>query len=148
MRQSHRLLAGSLIVLVLLLPACKTLEEDEAGGNGPARIETVEGTDRMRVVMTVKAAERLDIQTATVRDARKGSDSVAVIPHSSLFYGPTGEAWTYTIPEPLTFERAAVEVDHIDGDRVFLSDGPPSGTEVVTRAAAELFGVETGVDES
>jgi hypothetical protein len=27
-------------------------------------------------------------------------------------------------------------------------DGPPSGTAVVTRGAAELFGIETGVDES
>lgn len=147
MRRSQRWMAGPLIVSVLLFPACKTLEEDDAGGNGPARIESV-GGNRMRVIMTADAAERLDIQTATVRDARKPGDAKALIPHAAVFYGPTGEAWTYITPEPLTFERAPVEVDRIKGDVVFLSDGPPSGTEVVTQGSAELFGVETGVDES
>jgi multidrug efflux pump subunit AcrA (membrane-fusion protein) len=148
MRHRQRWLAGPLIVSVLLLPACKTLEEEEPGGNGPARIETVDGTDRLRVIMTADAAERLDIQTAAVRDAPKGGSAKTLIFHEALFYGPTGETWTYTNPEPLTFERAPVKVDRIKGNRVLLSDGPPSGTEVVTRGAAELFGVETGVDES
>lgn len=148
MRQRQRWLAGPLIVSVLLLPACKTLEEEEPGGNGPARLETVGGTDKLRVIMTAEAAERLGIQTAAVRDAPKRDSAETLISHAALFYGPTGETWTYTNPEPLTFERAPVEVARIKGNSVFLSDGPPSGTEVVTRGAAELFGVETGVDES
>ena len=122
--------------------------EEEAGGKGPARIEAIDGTERLRVIMTAEAAERLDIQTALVRAAGKTADSDAMIPHAAVFYGPSGQVWTYTNPEPLTYERAPIEVDRIDGDLVFLSDGPPSGTAVVTRGASELFGIETGVDES
>jgi hypothetical protein len=65
-----------------------------------------------------------------------------------VFYGSTGETWTYTSPDLRSFQRAPIEIGHIDGSRAFLLDGPPSGTAVVTRGAAELFGIETGVDES
>jgi len=148
MRRSRRWLAGAALISVLLLPACKSLGEEEPGGEGPARIEAIRGTERVRVIMTAEAAERLDIQTALVRPTGKTADSEAMIPHASVFYGPSGEVWTYTNPEPLTYERASVEVDRIDGDLVFLSNGPPAGTAVVTRGASELFGIETGVDES
>jgi hypothetical protein len=151
MQLCRRWVAGSLIVSILLLSACTTVEEGDPSGKSPARTEPIEGTDLVRVILTAEAVERLDMQTAMVRDAGKlgtPEGSALVIPYASLFYGPTGDTWTYTNPEPLTFERAPIEIDHIDGNRVFLSDGPSSGTAVVTRGAAELFGVETGVDES
>jgi len=151
MRHRHRWIARSLIASVLLLSACATVEEEVPSGKEPARIEPIEGTDLVRVILTAEAVERLDMQTATVRrvaKAEKAGGSEQVIPYASVFYGPTGETWTYTNPEPLTFERAPIEIDHIDGNLVFLSDGPASGTAVVTRGAAELFGTETGVDES
>ena len=64
-----------------------------------------------------------------------------------MFYGASGETWTYITPEPQIFERAPIEIDRIKGDRAFLSEGPPSGTEVVTQGSAELFGIETGIDQ-
>jgi hypothetical protein len=70
-----------------------------------------------------------------------------MIPYAAVFYTATGDTWTYTNPEPLTFVRVPIVVDHIRGDRVFLSDGPPSGMQVVTRGVAELYGTETGVEE-
>lgn len=151
MKDSPRWMAALLIVFVVLLPACATVEEEEPSGKSPARIEPIEGTELVRVILTAEAVERLDMQTAPVRDAgraEKAGGSGQVIPYTSVFYGLTGDTWTYTNPEPRTFERAPIEIDHIDGNRVFLSDGPSSGTAVVTRGAAELFGVETGVDES
>jgi hypothetical protein len=60
-------------------------------------------------------------------------------------YGPHGETWVYTNPEPLTFIREPIAIDYIDGDQVVLSDGPSPGTKVVTVAVAELYGTETGV---
>lgn len=151
MRRGHRWLAGPLTVFVLLLSACTTVEEEDPSGASAARIEPIEGTDLVRVILTEEAVERLDMQTAAVRDAGKAGKtggSVRVIPYASIFYGPTGDTWTYVNPEPQTYERASVEIDYIDGRRVFLSKGPPSGTAVVTRGATELYGVETGVDES
>jgi hypothetical protein len=148
MRRRHHWLAGALTVVVLLLPSCRTVEEEDSAGEGPARIETVEGTDRAQVIMTAEATERLDIRTATVRDGKRADQSYTLIPHASVFYGPSGEVWTYTSPDPLTFERTLIEVDRIDGDVAFLTKGPPSGAQVVTRGAAQLFGIETGVDES
>ena len=43
--------------------------------------------------------------------------------------------------------KARLVVDHIRGEDVFLSDGPPAGMDVVTQGAAELYGTETGVEE-
>lgn len=151
MRSIHRWIAVIPIAAGGLLPACASIPEEESAGAGQARIESINGTDLVRVILTADAAERLDVRTARVRDAGKGGkggDSELVIPHASVFYGPDGDTWTYTNPEPLTFERAPIAVDHIEGNLAFLSDGPPANTPVVTRGAAELFGIETGIDES
>jgi hypothetical protein len=68
-----------------------------------------------------------------------------IIPYTAVIYGLQGETWTYTRPEPLVFVRAPIAVDYIDGDLAVLTDGPASGTAVVTVGGSELFGVETGV---
>jgi hypothetical protein len=45
----------------------------------------------------------------------------------------------------LTFLRAHVVVDRIEGDLVMLSGGLAPGTEVVTVGAAEVYGAELGI---
>jgi len=137
----------------------------------PAKTEVVQGTDLSRVTLSPKAAERLDIKTAAMRDeqvkARKSSaadvaakpTAVAagakervvamsstrkVVPTSAVLYDAKGKTWVYTNPEPLVFVRHAVSIDYIDGDRAVLLDGPVSGTAVVTVGAAELLGTEYG----
>jgi hypothetical protein len=60
-------------------------------------------------------------------------------------YETNGDAFVYTNPEPLTFVRAPISVDYIEGELAVLLDGPPSGTAVVTVGAAELLGAEFGV---
>ena len=52
----------------------------------------------------------------------------------------------YWYLEQLTYQRAPIAVSTIVGDQVTLSSGPPVGTPVVSQAAAELVGVETGID--
>ena len=145
MRQGHRRMAELLIVSGLLLSGCAQVSEEEGSiENEPAKVEPIEGTDLVRVILTADAAERLDIQADPIREA---TGSGTVIPYAAVFYTADGATLTYTNPEPLTYVRAPIVVDHIKGDLVFLSDGPPSGTAVVTRGAAELFGTETGVEE-
>ena len=65
-----------------------------------------------------------------------------VAPYSALIYDKNGGTWVYVAETPDTYLRHEVEVEFIDGDSVYLRDGPPSGTEVVTVGAAELLGTE------
>jgi hypothetical protein len=70
---------------------------------------------------------------------------VKVVPYAAVLYDARGNTWVYTTPNPLTFVRHVIHIDYIEGDLAVLSDGPPSGTEVVIVGAAELFGAETGI---
>ena len=83
-------------------------------------------------------------QRVRVELALSGAGMRRVVPTSSVLYDAKGKTWVYTNPEPLVFVRHAISVDHVDGDRVVLSDGPLPGTAVVTVGAAELLGTEYG----
>ena len=145
-RRGNLCVAAVVIVAVLPLAACGGEDEAAAGGEEPAVVEPVEGSeDLSRVTLTADAAERLDVQTAAVRAVGDGARQRTVIPYSALLYEPDGETWVYTSPEPLTFVRAPIVVETIEGDRVVLSQGPPLGTKVVTVGVAELFGAENGI---
>lgn len=67
------------------------------------------------------------------------------MPYSALIYDTKGETFAYTNPTPLTFIRHTVRVQAIQGDRVFLAEGPPAGSAVVTVGASQLLGIELGV---
>jgi hypothetical protein len=142
MQPRKRWIAAVLLVTGLLLAACAEAPEEESTDSGAATIVPIEGTDLVRVILTEQAAARLDVQTAPVG----ASGTQTVIPYAAVFYGPSGDTWTYVNPEPLTFERATITIDRFEGDEAVLSSGPAIGTDVVTQGAAELFGTETGVD--
>jgi hypothetical protein len=140
MRHSPRWIAGSLIASVVLLSACATVEEPSASETGGSEINKLG-----QVVLETEAETNLDIQTAPVRKAARGSQ--LVVPYAAVVYGADGETWTYMSPEPQTFERAPILIDRIDGGKAFLSEGPRPGTQVVTQGAPELLGVEIGIDQ-
>lgn len=104
-----------------------------------AVMEEIPGTDLNRLILTEKAVERLDLATETVSAA---ADGRLQVPYGALIYDTTGKTWVYTNPKPLTYIRAAIEVERIDGKVVRIASGPPAGTSVVTVGAAELFGAE------
>jgi hypothetical protein len=104
----------------------------------PSKIEKIDGSDRVRVVLTEAAAERLDIRTTPVQRSAEGS----VVPSAAVFVDPDGVWWVYTSPEPFVFVRHEVDLDREEGGRAFLSNGPPVGADVVTVGVAELSGVE------
>jgi hypothetical protein len=143
MPHGRRWVVGLLVISGLLLSACATVAEEEEALNEPATLEPIEGSDVSRITLTAEAAERVDIQADPVLEV----GSATVIPYAAVFYTANGDTWTYTNPEPLTFVRVPIAVDHISGDRAFLSEGPPSGMEVVTQGASELYGTETDVEE-
>ena len=64
------------------------------------------------------------------------------MPYAALIYDAQGMSWVYTNPAPLTFQRAKVVVDRVVDDVVWIKDGPPPGTRVVTVGSTEVYGAE------
>jgi hypothetical protein len=135
-----------LSIAALQLSACaqnKPLQRRSAGSacdDGRYGLETL-------LVLTEKAAERIDLQTAKVQEESVNGTNRIVVPYAAVIYDLHGETWLYTNPEPLTYVREAIIIDSIDGDKAILVEGPSNGTEVVTVGVAELFGAETGVSK-
>jgi hypothetical protein len=143
MRHNHRwMLALLLLIASFQLAACAQTPAGSEQSEAPARVERLAGTSLNRVILSASANKRLGIQTTQVRDAQVGGKPHKVVPYAALLYDLRGQTWVYTNPAPLTFVRANVTVDSIDGDQVVLSQGPPSGTAVVTVGVPELYGTE------
>jgi len=137
----NRLRVAILVVGAAGLTGC-TQGTVEAAPEPPAAVaEPIDGSELSRIRLTESAVARLAIEVAPIRE----TIGTPTIPYGALLYDASGQAWAYTNPEPLLYVREAIEVERIDDDLVFLADGPPLGTIVVTVGAAELYGVESGV---
>jgi hypothetical protein len=100
------------------------------------------------VTLTEKAAERTGVATAAVTEAgavREGSSGTLAVPYSSIWYDAKGNSFVYVVTAPLSYIRAPITVDYVEGDQAILSAGPEAGTEIVTQGVAELYGAETGL---
>lgn len=126
------------LLVAILLSACGPASETTEKV-APSKLEPVEGTDLSRVILTEKAAERLGIETI-VADGNQ-------VPYAAVIYDIEGHTWVYTSPEPLTFIREPIVIDHIEGDTAVLAESLPSDLNVVTVGVAELWGTETGVSK-
>jgi len=146
MRIKNRWIILFLIIAALQLSACAQ-KQASAEKISPVQLATMEGSDLKRLVLTEKAAERIDLQTAKVQEESVNGINRIVVPYAAVIYDLHGETWLYTNPEPLTYVREAIIIDSIDGDKAILVEGPSNGTEVVTVGVAELFGAETGVSK-
>jgi hypothetical protein len=144
------------LVAGLPLAACRQPAADAAQVHSqPATVEPVEGTSLSRVLLSPRAAERLGIETAAVRDTQitfvpasvssAGPADWRAIPYAAVLYDPNGDTWVYTSPDSMVFVRAPITVEYIEEDLAVLSSGPPVGTKIVTVGVAELFGTEFGV---
>ena len=136
-----------LIACVVSLSACSegssAYDYELASHHEPAKLEPIKGTDVQRVIFDAEAAERVGLKTAPIRQDGQGK----VMPYAALIYDAEGKTYAYTAPEPLTYVRQEINIDHFDGDSVVLSDGPPTGTEVVTVGVDEVYGTEFEVEE-
>jgi len=140
MKPKNRWIVAILVLAVLQFWACQ--EEGESYHfEHPSELEDIEGSDFSRVTFTERAMERIGVQTAAVVEVNN-SPTKRVVPYSALLYGPEGQTWVYTSPQSRVFVRYVVDVDYIKGDKVFLNDGPPVGTLVVTVGVAEIYGTE------
>ena len=105
---------------VLIMTACGGSVSDEyVVQDKPYTLEPVEGEeDVLRVILTEAAAEHVGIETVAVE--QRGSR--LVVPYDAVYIDAHGDFW------------------------VFLADGPPAGTQVVTVGVPELYGSETEFD--
>jgi len=143
------LLAVSAVVLLAVLAISSSSETAATAAKvKPAVVEAIEGSDLSRVTLTEKAAERVSIETVAVTEAqtvREGSSGKLAVPYSSVLYDSKGNSFVYTVSGPLSYVRAPITIDYVEGDQAILTDGPSSGTEIVALGAVELYGAETGV---
>ena len=130
---------------VWALQATGPAEADSGGKSGPALVEHIDGSDLSKITLTERPAPRLDIQVGSVVEHTFANETRLVVPFGAIFYDSMGNAWVYTNPGGLTYIRAAVTVDRIEGDTAILSDGPQVGSSVVSVGAALLYGTEFGV---
>jgi hypothetical protein len=104
-------------------------------GGGGARFFRLDGATNVHV------GQRLRVQLA-----EKGGSRRKTVPYSSVIYWIDGGAWVYTQVAPLTFVRAPIAIDEVDGDVVILKSGPPAGTRVVSVGGEELLGTEFQIE--
>jgi hypothetical protein len=147
MRHSKRWIAIlGLLIAFPQLSACSQTLAEATGGEEPATVEQVEGSeDVSRLTLTPKAVERLGIQTAPVREETVAGKRRKVVPYGAVLYLADGKTSVYVTSAANVYVREPITVDHIEGDRAILSAGPAAGTMVVTVGTAELYGTETGV---
>jgi hypothetical protein len=146
-KSSDRWRVVGLCIACLPVAACARPPVEEEAHSRAVKVEQIEGSDLSRVTVTEEAAKRLDIQTGAVRTVLVRGAQRKVIPYAAILYDTQGRTWAYTTTESLTFIRAPVSVDYVDGDVAVLSAGPPAGTLVVTVGAAELYGSEEEFEE-
>jgi hypothetical protein len=140
-------IAGLLVAAGLALAGCAPAQGAPAQGGvaQPAKVATLRTPpDGKPDIITLAAAavERLGVTTEPVTTATGGT----TIPYGALVYQADGSAWVFVQTVALSYQRAPVKVAGVKGDRVTLTSGPPVGTEVVAVGAAELVGVEIGID--
>lgn len=140
MKRINDLLIMTVVFAGLLLSACGAqIPVTGAEKVAPSSLEPIEGTELSRVILTEKAAERIGVQTVPAQER--------VVPYSAVIYDIEGNTWVYTNPEPLTFVRASITVDFIEGDQAYLSQKLESDAPIVTVGVAEIYGAETGVSK-
>jgi hypothetical protein len=145
MVRARQLAAVAVLAGMLVLPGCSD-PSGEAAAPAPVRVVPVAGTAFKKIVLAPSAVARIGVRTApATTTARAGLGRTLAVPYAAIIYEPNGTPSVYTSPAPRTYVRQPVLIDEVAGSTAFLRRGPPAGTPVVEVGAAELFGVETGV---
>ena len=130
------------MALALALSGYRDIEPASADVYVPATVEEIADSEVKQVTFTEEGAARVDLATAIAQP----SGPYTAVPYAALLYDGQGVPWVYTNAKPLTFLRAKVVVDRVEGDVVLLSDGVLPGTAVVTVGATEVYGAELGIE--
>lgn len=147
MLDPYRSLAALLAVAGISVSACGSSSTRSVPPAG--KLVHAAGSPAGRIVLTPLGAQRLGVETATVRaaPAHGAGAALLLVPYSSLVYDANGNTYVFISLSALTFTEVPVSVAQISGDSVYLLRGPGAGARVVTVGAEELYGVQTGVLE-
>ena len=140
-RRGRRWTALAPVCVLLLLGGCRDVATEDEGGDEPAIVEPIEGSDLSRVTLTEDAAERIRLETSIATERR---NRVAV-PESAVWVDVHGDGWVYTSPEHLVFVRAHVVVGRYDDGVAYLDEGLAAGVAVVSVGVPQLIGSEFGI---
>jgi hypothetical protein len=142
--------AALLVICGLALSGCATSAgEARPGGEQPAKVEAVAGSEAQKVILTEQAVTRLGLRTGavaakTVPGAGGKTATRMTVPYSALLYDIKGDTWVFEVVGPRTYLRKKIDVETVDGETVVMASGPAAGTMVVTVGAAVLLGTELG----
>ena len=132
--------AGAILLAVFTLGACGTTEKATVA-ESPIQVEEIPGSDLSQITLSESAAERLDIQTASV----ESSGDQFVVPSASVIIDPDGVYWVYTNPDSNVFVRERIQPVFEEGLKAFFETGPEVGMSVVIVGVPELYGAEVGI---
>lgn len=130
------------LILAASLPVLGCGEAVDEEADVQASVEELDDGVKQITLMDI-ATKRLGIEFVEL--AAAGGHVTA--PYDIVLYDNFGKEWVYVSPEANVFKRAPIEIDHIEGDTVYMTSGPEAGTQVVTHGAAELLGIEAGVGQ-
>ena len=139
MKYKHLFVLLMILLAVLGLAACGPKTTTTNKPASPSLLEEIEGSEIQRVILTEKAAKRIGVETVEVDGT--------TVPYAAVIYDIEGGTWIYTNPSPLTFVRAPILIDYIEGDTAFLAERFETDAPVVTVGVMEIYGAETGVSK-
>ena len=138
MKHINRWLMIMLVIVGMSLSACRPSSPSSTKIE-PATLEEIDGSDLKQVTLTEKAAERIGLETVQAQGM--------TVPYAAVIYDIEGNTWVYTNPAPLTFVRAPIQIDHIEGDQAILAQALETDAPIVTVGVIEIYGAETGVSK-
>src|SRR4051794_14066282 len=100
-------MVAAFLVGAIALGGCAKTTTIAASRKEPFKLEKIDGTERKRVRLEPKAAERIGVQTAAVTEfsPAEGGAARTSVPYGALLYDTKGGVSVYTVPEPLLFVR-------------------------------------------
>lgn len=136
-----RQLAAALLVAAAGLTGCARADAPATTSDDPPVVlSSVAHSSLKQVSVSERAAQRLGIRTAPVRQAARPDRTE--VPYSAIVYAEDGSAWTYVTRKRLTYLRHAVTVADVRDGTALLSRGPAVREQVVTTGTQELLGAE------
>ena len=138
----RRAVLGCVVAIAVATSAgCAEIESVTAEPYEPAALESTGPDKPARIILTDEAVDRVALQTTEVKPLGKE----LTVDHAALVFDKAGKPWVFTVVGPRTYVRASVGIKEVQDNVVFLSAGPPAGTQVVTVGAIELWGAELGI---
>ncbi|MEO6472140.1 MAG: hypothetical protein ABIR57_09420 [Aeromicrobium sp.] len=128
-----------IVAVAASLTACDKAEDDESEYPSQSKLEPIKGIPgHHTVTLTPLGAKQVGIQTTPVA----GSNKLKELPYDALLYGADGTTFIYTSPKALTYRYAKITLEKIVGERIYFSEGPKVGTQVVTRGVPQVHGAD------